>query len=202
MKYLDFGVSDPLSLTMGHPVIIRVSRLGIGPRPFAKAVTGIIVATGLWFTATANEHTADFAEFDSGHDFLLEAFYADDVKLDVKRVPDFTVKAVNSMIEVQADYIYNLDDFQARKSFDDIVIKCVNYTEADEIIYYRAPMTQGVLLGRAGDYIIQCRPGKEETRSTVTWDNVGPAIKQADLTDTDKARLTTAFQSRFNTTTE
>lgn len=205
-KFLNFGMSDPLTLGMGHPVVDRVSRLKTPSRPSGVIFAGLVSLAGLWVTASASEPVLESGDAMLKQEFRIKGFFADDPDINLDDERNYIIELINREISVFAYLIITPKssgdtdgDLEFTGSTYEIMQKCaVHASKEMSVHYYRAGMDKGLMVGPKGDYIIECRPGNDETRQILGKDDVLAAIsKTPELSASDKARLRSAFEARF-----
>lgn len=207
-KLLNLGISDPLTLGMVHPVVDRVSRLKTASRPSGMIFAGLVSLAGLWVTASASEPVLKSGYGMLEQEFRIKGFFADDPDINLDDERNYMIEVKDKEISVFAYSIITPDlsgdaggTLEFTGSTNEIMQKCAAHASKKmSVYYYRAGMNKGLMVGPKGDYIVECRPGNDETRQTLGKDDVRAAIKKAsELSPSDKTRLRSAFEARFAT---
>lgn len=206
IKFLNFGMTDPLTLGMGHPVVDRVSRLKTPSRPSGVIFAGLVSLAGLWVTAAASEPVLKSGDAMLKQEFRIKGFFADDPDINLDDERNYMIEVKDKKISIFAHSIITPKssgdtdgDLEFMGSTFELMQQCAAHASKKmSVHYYRASMNKGLIVGPKGDYIIECRPGNDETRQILGKDDVRAAISKApELSASDKTRLRSAFEARF-----
>lgn len=177
---LNFGVSDPLTLSMGHPMVDRVSLLGKPSHIMAWPLLGTLFAAGLITTAQAassNKILNNLSPFEISLTAISQEMNGDGEPLSPERL---LVEVINTP-DGETDLQIKIDEFAASEAHPNalnlvlvpLLEDCGNHTVNTNLPQHSfRQLDLSAIDYPNSKYLIVCTPGDVTARQALTLEDM------------------------------